>query len=266
MNNKDNTIWKKYQRKGLSEMRPYIPGEDLTGVSVAQVDLPPKEGDMIARNPANHEDQWLVARKYFEENLTEAEDSDIFPDERGRFFYKNGIMMPIAEMGHKAMKAYYAWKRFVHNLENSSRNYSTLELAASEGYRQEATEMFAFLEQAVKEYASSYLEENQPAPSPAKTLDNENVEGARKKVSDIKVFGNGDPFKLLCKASSEQEGWMKSTKVCPIEGVGCIVQVTTQQKNPDGSYSIAEALTFVPGAIFVPANGDQPAAVGVRVK
>jgi len=29
----------------------------------------PKEGDMIARNPANHKDQWLVAAKYFKENF-----------------------------------------------------------------------------------------------------------------------------------------------------------------------------------------------------
>jgi len=33
-------------------------------------------------------------------------------------------------------------------------------------------------------------------------------------------------------------------------GEGCVVQVTTQQKNPDGSYSIAEALTFVPN-VFI---------------
>ncbi|MFQ5589577.1 MAG: hypothetical protein ACE5HE_00300 [Phycisphaerae bacterium] len=39
---------------------------------------------------------------------------------------------------------------------------------------------------------------------------------------------------------------MKSTKAMEIPG-GCIVQVTTQQRNPDGSYSVAEALTFVPG-------------------
>ena len=38
---------------------------------------------------------------------------------------------------------------------------------------------------------------------------------------------------------------MKSTKVCNVFG-GCIVQVTTQQKNPDGSYAVAEALTYVP--------------------
>jgi hypothetical protein len=38
---------------------------------------------------------------------------------------------------------------------------------------------------------------------------------------------------------------MKSTKVCNVAD-GCIVQVTTQQRNPDGSYVVAEALTYVP--------------------
>ena len=80
-----------------------------------------------------------------------------------------------------------------------------------------------------------------------KTLHNSDISGARENVKDIKVVGNGDMFRLLCKASSENEGWMKSTKACAVPG-GCIVQVTTQQRNPDGSYAVAEALTFVPGA------------------
>ena len=42
-----------------------------------------------------------------------------------------------------------------------------------------------------------------------------------------------------------KEGWMKSTKAMET-GDGCVVQVTTQQRNPDGSYAIAEALVFVP--------------------
>ena len=58
-------------------------------------------------------------------------------------------------------------------------------------------------------------------------------------------FGNGDLFQLLSKASSEKEGWMKSTKAMDTEN-GCVIQVTTQQRNPDGSSAIAEALTFVP--------------------
>lgn len=79
-----------------------------------------------------------------------------------------------------------------------------------------------------------------------KTLHNSDISGAKINVPDIKVVGNGDTFKLLCKASSENEGWMKSTKAMEVPG-GCVVQVTTQQKNPDGSYALAEALTYVPG-------------------
>lgn len=78
-----------------------------------------------------------------------------------------------------------------------------------------------------------------------KTLHNSDISGARQNVKGIAVVGNGDMFRLLCKASSQQEGWMKSTKACQVPG-GCIVQVTTQQRNPDGSYAVAEALTFVP--------------------
>lgn len=84
-----------------------------------------------------------------------------------------------------------------------------------------------------------------------KTLHNSDVSGARKNVKDIEVVGNGDMFQLLCKASSKAEGWMKSTKACQINGVGCLVQVTTQQLNADGTYSVAEALTFAPGTRIV---------------
>lgn len=79
-----------------------------------------------------------------------------------------------------------------------------------------------------------------------KTLDITEVKGAKANISDIKVYGDGDTFALLCKASSQEQGWMKSTKVCNVYG-GCIVQVSTQQRNPDGSYAVAEALTYVPG-------------------
>lgn len=84
-----------------------------------------------------------------------------------------------------------------------------------------------------------------------KTLHNSDVSGARKNVKDIVIVGNSDMFRLLCKASSQNEGWMKSTKAMQVDGVGCVVQVTTQQRNPDGSYSVAEALSFVPGVKIV---------------
>lgn len=83
-----------------------------------------------------------------------------------------------------------------------------------------------------------------------KTLDNTSIAEAKTKISDIKVFGNGDLFTLICKASSESQGWMKSTKAMQTAS-GCLVQVTTQQRNPDGSYSIAEALTFAPNATIM---------------
>lgn len=53
-------------------MRPYQVGEDMTKISISQPDEmngSPKVGDMIARNPKNHDDQWLVAKQYFEDNL-----------------------------------------------------------------------------------------------------------------------------------------------------------------------------------------------------
>ena len=84
-----------------------------------------------------------------------------------------------------------------------------------------------------------------------KTLHNSDVSGARVNVKDIKVVGNGDLFQLLCKASSEAEGWMKSTKAMEIPG-GCLVQVTTQQRNEDGTYAVAEALTFAPDVCICP--------------
>lgn len=82
-----------------------------------------------------------------------------------------------------------------------------------------------------------------------KTLGNSDVDGARKNVQDLKVVGNGDLWQLLCKASSQEEGWMKSTKAMEVAD-GCLVQVTTQQRNPDGSYVVAEALEFVPGVLI----------------
>jgi len=84
-----------------------------------------------------------------------------------------------------------------------------------------------------------------------KTLHNTTANKASKIVSDLVIYGNGDMFKLLSKASSESEGWMKSTKAMQIEGIGCVVQVTTQQRNVDCTYSVAEAVTFVPGVKIV---------------
>lgn len=64
--------FKKYRRTAIAEMTEWEPELDITGVSISQADLnngSPKIGDMIARNPENHNDKWLVAAKYFADNF-----------------------------------------------------------------------------------------------------------------------------------------------------------------------------------------------------
>lgn len=64
-----------YRRKQIAELRPYVEGETLVGVSISAPDKEagsPKVGDMVARNPKNHADQWLVAALYFADNFEPA--------------------------------------------------------------------------------------------------------------------------------------------------------------------------------------------------
>lgn len=76
--------FKKYKRIHEGEMRPVLAeevasGELYTGseeitVSISVADIlggSPRLGDMVARNPKNHRDQWLVAQKYFMDNFEE---------------------------------------------------------------------------------------------------------------------------------------------------------------------------------------------------
>lgn len=163
--------YKQYRRTNIAEMRPVTEqdiadykamkiahkmSDSIANVSISTTDIlegSPKIGDMIARNPNNHEDRWLVAAKYFEDNFEE------------------------------------------------------LELK--------------------------------------KTLTNTTASQAKDNVKDIQFWGDGNTFKLISKASSVKEGWMKSTKAMEIKEVGCVVQVTTQQGD-----NVAEALTFVPHVVI----------------
>jgi len=98
-----------------------------------------------------------------------------------------------------------------------------------------------------------------------KTLSNTSIADVKNKVSDVKVFGDGDSFKLLCKAFSDKEGWMKSTKAMEISKVGCVVQSTTQQLNKDGSYSLAESSVFIPGVKIDDDLNDDGKVVGRKL-
>ena len=72
-------MYKKYRRTNIAEMRPVTQEEINDGLfgSPISISLPdreagsPKQGDMIARNPKDHNDKWLVAKKYFEDNFEE---------------------------------------------------------------------------------------------------------------------------------------------------------------------------------------------------
>jgi len=65
-------MWKKYRETAIQEMRPYIPGEDLTGISVNKEDTP-EEGGMIARNSNNLKDQWYIGKQFFIDNYEAVE-------------------------------------------------------------------------------------------------------------------------------------------------------------------------------------------------
>ena len=159
-------MFRKYRRKELAEIRDVNckieTAQSLitAGVSISKEDIKtgsPRIGDKIARNPKNHNDQWLVSKKYFEDNF------------------------------------------------------------------------------------EIYLEQ-----SDKKEMDISCIKGAKKNISDLKTFGDGDLFRLISKASSLSQGWMKSTKAMQIYNVGCVVQVTTQQGD-----NVAEALTFIPNTKII---------------
>lgn len=72
--------FRKYRRTNIAEMRPVTEQEANSsashlqerGISISDVDIAngsPHIGDMIARNPQDHEDQWLVAMDYFQLNF-----------------------------------------------------------------------------------------------------------------------------------------------------------------------------------------------------
>lgn len=78
--------FKDYRRKQIAELREVTEADieqyssndyiSVFGwqyvVSISSVDKEngsPKIGDMIARNPKDHNDQWLIAEQYFKDNF-----------------------------------------------------------------------------------------------------------------------------------------------------------------------------------------------------
>ena len=73
----------------------------------------------------------------------------------------------------------------------------------------------------------------------SKTLNVTNQEEVKERVSDVEIFGK-NLFLCVSKASSKNEGWMKSTKICNLPN-GMMVQISTQQND-----NVAETSMFVP--------------------
>jgi len=68
-------MFKNYIKSAVQPMRPYVPNEDMTGISLSVPDseLPTLDGGMIAVNPGDTTDQWYVAKKFFDDNYILAE-------------------------------------------------------------------------------------------------------------------------------------------------------------------------------------------------
>ena len=78
-----------------------------------------------------------------------------------------------------------------------------------------------------------------------------NVEEWSEKEQNDEIYGNPNHFVVLFKVVSSN--LKKSTKAMQLDN-GCIIQVTTERRSPDGAWSVAEAVSFVPGAKIVQDN------------
>lgn len=85
--------FKQFRKKNIAEMRE-ITQVDINifnnhgfihiseypfgyNISISDADIKngsPKIGDMVARNPNDYSDQWLIAEKYFKDNFEEFKD------------------------------------------------------------------------------------------------------------------------------------------------------------------------------------------------
>ena len=48
-------------------MTPYVEGQDMSGISVSEVDTPEK-GGMIAVDKSNPDDKWYISKEFFNKN------------------------------------------------------------------------------------------------------------------------------------------------------------------------------------------------------
>ena len=62
------TMPKLYRKRGTVECERWTPGIDMTDVSISKADKEngsPRDGDMIAADPENPADRWLISAAWF---------------------------------------------------------------------------------------------------------------------------------------------------------------------------------------------------------
>lgn len=78
-----------------------------------------------------------------------------------------------------------------------------------------------------------------------RNLHNTSSADAKATTPDIQVHGNPDAWECICKASSQSQGWMKSTKRMRVEG-GYIYQSTTEHRSGGLVTACSDSMVFVP--------------------
>tara|TARA_S200002703_G_scaffold4693_2_gene5809 strand:+ start:2774 stop:3106 length:333 start_codon:yes stop_codon:yes gene_type:complete len=67
----------------------------------------------------------------------------------------------------------------------------------------------------------------------------------------IDTIGDTDMFEVLNSFRDPNEGFERALLAKQVRG-GCLVAVTTRQRNPDGSHAVSDALAFVPNVTIGP--------------
>jgi hypothetical protein len=115
-------------------------------------------------------------------------------------------------------------------------------------------------------YAAAEVQARKAVSEP-RTLNASSPETAKAAISDLEVWGDPDMVKLLAKASSRQQGFMKTMKAVDLGG-GVIVQFETQQRCGDtalGEMHVALEAN-APALTLVEARAKYPELIVVEVE
>ena len=66
-------MFKPHEKKGITMIRDYVPGEDMEGRSVSPNDTL-CAGGKIACSKDNSEDTWYISEEYYNENYKEVDE------------------------------------------------------------------------------------------------------------------------------------------------------------------------------------------------